>query len=79
MLCFQFAAIPVEEAEKSTHVAIVVTARGGHIGFLEGAWPDPKDQYMGRLFGEFFVPALCVPRFEQCARDMLQEFQKRQK
>ncbi|XP_055374370.1 protein ABHD1 [Condylostylus longicornis] len=51
-------AIPMKAAEESSHVAIVVTARGGHIGFLEGWWPSSKDQYMGRLFSEFFTGAL---------------------
>lgn len=51
-------AIPIKEAEKSSHVAIVVTARGGHIGFLEGWWPSSKDQYMGRLFSQYFDAAL---------------------
>ncbi|XP_067631455.1 protein ABHD1 isoform X2 [Eurosta solidaginis] len=51
-------AIPIKAAEECTHVAIVVTARGGHIGFLEGWWPSPKEQYMDRLFAEFFTKAL---------------------
>lgn len=51
-------AIPIKDAEKSSHVAIVVTARGGHIGFLEGWWPTTKEQYMGRLFSQFFDAAL---------------------
>ncbi|GBP01432.1 Phospholipase ABHD3 [Eumeta japonica] len=46
-------AIPIKPAEESTHVAIVVTARGGHIGFLQGWWPSSKEEYMGRLFVEF--------------------------
>lgn len=51
---FVYLAIPVDNAEKSTHIAICITARGGHIGFLEGCWPNSKNQYMGRLFSEFF-------------------------
>ncbi|KAL1377899.1 hypothetical protein pipiens_004108 [Culex pipiens pipiens] len=51
-------AIPVKAAAKSSHVAIVITARGGHIGFLEGWWPANKDQYMGRLFSQFFEKTL---------------------
>lgn len=51
-------AIPIEAAEKSSHVAIVVTARGGHIGFLEGVFPAHKDQYMSRIFTQFFTATL---------------------
>lgn len=53
-----FSAIPIEAAEKSSHVAIVVTARGGHIGFLEGVFPAHKDQYMSRIFTQYFSAAL---------------------
>lgn len=51
-------AIPIKAAEKSSHVAIVVTARGGHIGFLEGFWPGNKDQFMSRIFGQYFEASL---------------------
>lgn len=57
-------AIPIKAAEKSSHVAILITARGGHIGFLEGWWPANKDQYMGRLFSQFFAAALFDPNQE---------------
>lgn len=57
-------AIPIKAAEKSSHVAILITARGGHIGFLEGWWPANKDQYMGRLFSQFFAAALFDPKHE---------------
>lgn len=72
------AAIPVEDAEKSTHVAIVITARGGHIGFLEGAWPNAKDQYMARLFSEFFGAVLREDSFERTSAQMLKAFQLQQ-
>jgi len=55
---FRFTAIPIKSAEESSHVAIVVTARGGHIGFLDGWWPANKDQYMGRLFSQYFCAVL---------------------
>lgn len=57
-------AIPIKAAAKSSHVAILITARGGHIGFLEGWWPANKDQYMGRLFAQFFSAALFDPNNE---------------
>lgn len=54
-------AIPIKAAAGSSHVAILITARGGHIGFLEGWWPANKDQYMGRLFSQYFSAALFDP------------------
>ncbi|KAG5676813.1 hypothetical protein PVAND_006621 [Polypedilum vanderplanki] len=50
-------AIPIKAAEESSHCCIVVTARGGHIGFLDGIWPN-KDQYMSRLFAQYFSAVL---------------------
>lgn len=43
------AGIPVEAAKKSSHVAIVVTSRGGHIGFMEGVIPT-NTYYSDRLY-----------------------------
>ncbi|XP_063220007.1 phospholipase ABHD3 isoform X2 [Bacillus rossius redtenbacheri] len=47
-------AIPIEEANLSENVAIMVTARGGHIGFLEGFFPLYSDQYISKVFSQFF-------------------------
>ncbi|KAJ8680230.1 hypothetical protein QAD02_016017 [Eretmocerus hayati] len=47
-------ALPLQEVSESEHVAMAVTARGGHIGFLEGIWPVKEEQYMGKIFSQFF-------------------------
>lgn len=51
--------LPQREAARSACVALAVTARGGHIGFLEGWWPAPParaphDQYIARLAVQYF-------------------------
>ncbi|XP_075169593.1 abhydrolase domain containing Hydr1 [Haematobia irritans] len=69
-------AIPIKAAESCSHVAIVITARGGHIGFLEGWWPSSKEQYMCRLFAEFFINALCDKRneFQDVTEKMYEDY-----
>lgn len=69
-----FAAIPTEAAEASSHVAICVTARGGHIGFLDGVWPKTSDEYMARLFGQYFSAALFDSDFSAIAERMLEAY-----
>lgn len=57
-------AIPVAEAEaagqRGGRVALAVTARGGHIGFLEGWWPARRahEQYIARLAAQYFAALL---------------------
>ncbi|CAB3227424.1 unnamed protein product [Arctia plantaginis] len=55
-------AIPVREAE-AAGVALAVTARGGHIGFLEGWWPAraAPTQYIARLTSQYFAALLAQP------------------
>lgn len=48
-------AIPLKEISETKNVAVVVTSRGGHIGFLEGVWPVKEEQYMGKFFSQFFT------------------------
>ncbi|XP_031844691.1 abhydrolase domain containing Hydr1 isoform X2 [Nomia melanderi] len=48
-------AIPLKEISETKKVAVVVTSRGGHIGFLEGMWPVKEEQYIGKLFSQFFT------------------------
>ena len=45
-------ALPRDQAAKSSHVALVVTKHGGHIGFLEGIFPRNAG-YVDRLFAQF--------------------------
>ncbi|CAH0405541.1 unnamed protein product [Chilo suppressalis] len=55
--------IPTAEAAESERVALAVTARGGHIGFLEGWWPSspPRDHYLSRLAVQYFGAILKHP------------------
>lgn len=57
------AVLPQAEAERSACVALAVTARGGHIGFLEGWWPAraAQRQYIARLCRQYFAAALAHP------------------
>jgi len=45
----------LDEASKSEHVTIVVTARGGHIAFLDGLLGFSGPSYMERVFAQFFA------------------------
>ncbi|XP_045780702.1 protein ABHD1 isoform X2 [Maniola jurtina] len=64
---FQPAAVlPAREAARSARVALAVTARGGHIGFLEGWWPappatPPQRTYIARLAAQYFRALLDEP------------------
>lgn len=73
-------AIPIKAANQCSHVAIVITARGGHIGFLEGWWPSNKDQYMCRLFTEYFSKALIDEdgEFEKASNKMHERYLAKQ-
>ena len=45
--------IPVHLTEKNPNIAFVVTAKGGHIGFMEGINPRQQAGYNDTLFFEF--------------------------
>lgn len=69
----------MKEAKTSSHVAIIVTARGGHIGFLEGWWPySAKEQYMAKLFSEYFSKALIDKdgEFEKVSKHLMEEYKR---
>ncbi|XP_058804046.1 phospholipase ABHD3-like [Phymastichus coffea] len=55
-----FEAIPLKEVSQLNNVAMVVTSRGGHIGFLEGFWPLKEEQYIGRIFSQYFTAVFTV-------------------
>lgn len=60
-------ALPLREAEAAgeggARVALALTARGGHIGFLEGWWPAQaaQRQYIARLVAQYFAALLDAP------------------
>ncbi|XP_059050779.1 phospholipase ABHD3 [Achroia grisella] len=63
------AVMPLREAAASARVALAVTARGGHIGFLEGWWPagPPRAQYIARLATQYFAALLRRPDLQHAA------------
>lgn len=47
-------ALPTEEAQESSHVAMLVPSRGGHIGFMEGLWPNKSGVfYSERVIAQY--------------------------
>ncbi|XP_061563157.1 phospholipase ABHD3-like isoform X1 [Cololabis saira] len=54
-------AFPVSIVQRLPNVALLLTAHGGHIAFLEGLFPRGEN-YMDRLFGQFVKAVFEHPR-----------------
>jgi len=59
--------LPLEAASRSSHVAILATKYGGHIGFMEGVFPTRYhysdkvfSQYLGKVFQKEVKPLSCI-------------------
>uniref|UniRef100_A0A3P9LLV9 Abhydrolase domain containing 1 n=1 Tax=Oryzias latipes TaxID=8090 RepID=A0A3P9LLV9_ORYLA len=68
-------AFPVSVVQSLPNVALLVTAHGGHIAFLQGLFPR-GETFMERLFGQFFHAAFEHPRDLQRACGIQEEQEK---
>ncbi|KAF0306306.1 Phospholipase ABHD3 [Amphibalanus amphitrite] len=59
-----FNGVPLEQVKQTSHVAIVMTSHGGHIGFMEGMLPF-RQNYIDRVFAEYCRAALANPELIQ--------------
>lgn len=50
---FPGALVPVGEIRDSGHLTIVMPAKGGHVGFLSGAWPWQQDSWLEKTLISF--------------------------
>ncbi|XP_050420868.1 phospholipase ABHD3-like isoform X2 [Adelges cooleyi] len=58
--------IPLEQATTTDNVAILLTARGGHIGFLGGLWPfSEKNDFMLQAIVQYFSGILKNDNYTQ--------------
>lgn len=79
LLCLNAADDPFQPVEDEsdrvlehdrTNIALVLTARGGHIAFMEGIWPSKGgEEYMDRFFTQFFTAILRDNTFERFITD----------
>lgn len=54
--------IPMSQVAASSHVAMLVTARGGHIGFIDGLLPRPGSTfYLERLMKQYLSALYVLP------------------
>lgn len=59
--------MPVDVPEKNPNVIVVLTRRGGHLGFLEGWWPTGlnwSDRLMAKFLSTCASMDLKMPRDE---------------
>lgn len=54
-------AFPLTTIQSLPNVALLLTAHGGHIAFMEGFFPR-GESYMERLFGQFVQAAFEHPK-----------------
>ena len=53
-----FIDLPLDEVLQSRHVAMLVTQRGGHIGFMDGFIPNFKCEFYSERVIEQYLKAL---------------------
>ena len=52
----------MSQVAASSHVAMLVTARGGHIGFIDGLLPRPGSSfYLERLMKQYLSALYVLP------------------
>lgn len=60
--------LPLDEVEESSHVAMLLTSRGGHIGFMEGLLPNFNANFYSERVIEQYLQALY--RLSDIRRDL---------
>lgn len=59
--CLSLTAFPVSIVQSLPNVALLLTAHGGHIAFLQGLFPQGEG-YMERVFDQFVQAVFEHPR-----------------
>lgn len=55
--------LPIDEVEMNSFVAMLVTSRGGHIGFMDGFLPNLTHSYMERILEQYLTALIKLPDF----------------